>query len=223
MTIETSALIPVPLVVGVTGGSGSGKTTLARTLVDTLGPERATLLAQDAYYRDRSGLDEAERRRVNYDVPDAFDDDLFVAHLRALRAGGAVDPPRYCFATHSRTGRDATVVPGDVVIVEGLVLLHDATIRALFDFTIFVDAPTSVRLARRITRDTLERGRTEDSVMAQCRTTVLPAHAQYVEPTKAWADLVLVNVGQLSAVAEIAASVIRARLAERRQTGLVPR
>lgn len=224
MTLETSALAAAPLVVGVTGGSGSGKSALAARLSDAFGRDQVALLSEDAYYRDRSDLADEERARLDYDVPDAFDHELFVSHLRALRAGLAVAPPSYCFVTHRRTGVGAPTVPRALVIVEGILLLHDPAVRAALDLSVFVEAPDPVRLARRLRRDTTERGRTEASVLSQCRTSVLPAHAAYVEPTKRWADLVLVNVGDLSAVVEVAASLIRGRRARRAlETGtLVP-
>jgi len=203
-----------PFVVGVAGGSGSGKTALCRVVARALGPEQVSRLDHDAYYRDRRELAAAARAALNYNVPDALDTPLFLDHLRALRAGRAVCPPRYCFVTHRRIGADAAVEPRQVVLVEGVLLLHDPDIRRLLDLTFFLDVPDYVRLSRGIRRDT-EPGRSRRSVLAQFEATVGGAHARYVEPTKAFADVVLSNVARVDRVAEIATEVVRARLKRR--------
>ena len=205
-----------PFVIGVAGGSGSGKTALCRALAGALGPARVATLCHDAYYRDRSELPAAERAALNYDVPDALDTPLFLEHLRALRAGLPARPPRYCFSTHRRIGEDAVVEPRPVLLVEGILLLHDAEARRLLDVALFLDVPDGLRLARRIARDTSERGRTRRSVLSQFEATVRGAHAAYVAPTKAFADLVLSNIGRVDRVAELAAGVVREQLARRR-------
>ena len=205
-----------PFVVGVAGGSGSGKTALCRALAGALGLERVGILCYDAYYRDRSELPAAERAALNYDVPDALDTALFVEHLHALRGGSGVRPPRYCFVTHRRIGEDDAVAPRPILLIEGILLLHDPEVRRLLDLAVFLDVPDDVRLARRIARDTAERGRTRRSVLSQFEATVRGAHGAWVEPTKAVADLVLYNVGRVDRVAEVAAQVIRDQIARRR-------
>lgn len=209
-----------PFLVGLGGGSGSGKTSLARGIAAALGRERVAVLAHDAYYRDRSDLLPSERAYLNYDVPDALDQALFAAHLDALRRGQVVVPPRYDFVTHRRDGHGPPVEPREVVLVEGILLFHDPEVRQALDLRIFVDAPDAVRLARRIERDVAERGRSPESVIAQCRRTVLPAHARYVEPSRAAADLVLLNAGRIEAAIEVAAAVIQERLERRRALGM---
>jgi uridine kinase len=197
-----------PFVVGIGGGSGSGKSTLVRALASALGVERVATLCHDAYYRDRGPLPAAERATLNYDVPEALDTELFLAHLSALRAGRPVQPPRYCFSTHRRMGVEDAVEPRPVLLVEGILLLHDARVRAQLDLSIFLEVPDGARLARRLARDVSERGRTRRSVLSQYEATVRGAHAAFVEPTKAFADLVLLNVGRLDRLAEVAATVI---------------
>jgi uridine kinase len=206
-----------PFLVGIAGGSGSGKSTLAHALRASLGPERVAIVAHDGYYRDRGHLEPQARERLNYDVPEAFDAARFVADLRRLREGLAIDPPSYCFVTHRRLGHGPRIEPRDVVLVEGILLLHDPDVRAALDLTIFVDAPAAVRFARRMARDTGERGRTAESVIQQYATTVSVAHVEYVEPTKALADLVLLNSGPLAAVVEVASTVIRDHLRRRQE------
>jgi uridine kinase len=204
-----------PLLVGVAGGSGSGKSSLARSLVEGLGPERASVLAHDAYYQDRSALPPPARAAVNYDVPDAFDHALFLEHLEALRAWRPVRPPAYSFATHRRTGYGPPVAPRPIVVIEGILLLWEPAVRAALDLRIYLDAPERVRLERRLARDVAERGRSTDAVLTQFAATVRDAHRTYVEPTRAMADLVLGTAGRLEPIAEIAVAVILDRFARR--------
>jgi uridine kinase len=209
-----------PFLIGIAGGSGSGKTTLTHALVDTFGAERVSVLAHDAYYRDRSDLGEAERAALDFDVPEALDHERFLADLRCLRRAESVRPPRYCFRTHRRIGDGAPVEPRDIVIVEGILILHEPDVRAVFDLTIFLDAPGLLRLRRRVARDTIERGRTPASVVRQFTLSVAPAHVKYVEPTKHLADLVLSNTTRMEPLIEVAATLIRDRLARRGETSL---
>ena len=206
-----------PFTVGIAGGSGSGKSALSRALAGALGPARVGTLSYDAYYRDRSDLPAAERAALNYDVPEALDTELFLTHLAALRAGRPVQPPRYCFSTHRRIGVEEPVEPRPFMLVEGILLLHDPRARALLDLSIFLDVPDAVRLARRMARDVTERGRTRRSVLSQYEATVRGAHAHYVEPTKPLAHLVLLNVGRLDRLAEIAATIIQDHVARSRK------
>ena len=215
MTPRERPLDASPLLVGVAGGSGSGKSTLAHALVATLGPARATLLAHDAYYHDHAALAPQARATANYDIPEAFDQALFLEHLTALRAWRPVRPPAYCFVTHRRTGYTAPVAPRPIVVVEGILLLWEPAVRAALDLRIYLDAPERVRLERRLARDVAERGRTTDTVLGQFMTTVREAHRTYVEPTRAMADLVLSTTGRIEPIAEIAVAVVLDRFARR--------
>jgi uridine kinase len=209
-----------PFTVGIAGGSGSGKSALVRVLTGALGPDRVAALCHDAYYCDRGDLPAAERTTLNYDVPDALDGELFLTHLETLRAGRPVQPPRYCFSTHRRIGLGDVVEPRPILLIEGILLLHDPRARALLDLSIFLDVPDPLRLSRRMARDVTERGRTRRSVLSQYEATVRGAHAAYVEPTKAHADLVLLNTGRLDRLAEVAATVIEDHLTRRRPPGV---
>jgi uridine kinase len=217
-THEASGLTETPVLVGIAGGSGSGKSSLARALRTALGPSQVACLSHDAYYRDRGALPAAVRAGVDYDVPEAFDQDLFLAHLAALRAGVTIRPPQYSFETHCRIGDGEPVEPRAVVLVDGILLLWDPAVRAALDLSIFLDVPERLRLQRRVSRDISERGRTTAGVLAQFDATVRPAHAAYVEPTRALADLVLGNLGRLEPLAEIASALILDRLARRART-----
>jgi uridine kinase len=210
-----------PLVIGVVGGSGSGKTTVARAIYDSLGGD-AVFIDQDAYYCDLGHLDLEERKRVNFDHPDAFDTELLVAQLGALAAGEAVEKPTYDYVAHTRAERTVRVEPRDVILVEGILLFADARLRALFDIKVFVDVESDVRFIRRLVRDTAERGRSLDTVVQQYLTTVRPMHLEFVEPTKRWADVILPEGGHNRIGVEMLQARVEAEIARRRKAAESP-
>lgn len=176
--------------VGVAGGSGSGKSTLVARLAERFREVGVCIVRQDDYYRDRSDLTLEERAALNYDHPDAVESGLLVEHVRLLKSGRRVSCPRYDFATRSRVG-ERPLKPGRLTIVEGILVLCWPTLRDLMDVRVFVDAPASLRLERRINRDVRERGRTEESVRRQFSETVQPMHEEFVEPGRQYAGWVI--------------------------------
>ena len=178
-----------PLVIGIAGCSGSGKTTLARELATQL---NATLFPLDLYYRDLSQFPLDTRHKKNFDHPDSLESELIVEHVRGLALGQAINRPVYDFKTHSRVaGAFETVEPASVVIVEGILALHFADLVPLYGFSIYVNAPDEVCLARRIYRDMRERGRTEESVREQFAATAKPMADLYVVPSAARATMLV--------------------------------
>lgn len=163
---------------------------MGRALAAALG-EEATLLPADVYYRDLSHIDVSARARMNFDHPDTIEHELLVEHLAALRRGEAVDRPMYDFVRHTRSPEVERIEPGRLLIVEGLFVLHWEPVRALLDLAVFIDAPDSVCLARRIRRDVAERGRTESSVIEQFARTVRPMAEAYIRPSKVHAEILL--------------------------------
>jgi uridine kinase len=192
-------------IVGVAGGSGAGKTTLVRALVDRLG---GCILDLDSYYIDRAGIAVGDRGRLNYDDPAAIDVELLREHLDLLAHGRPIAKPVYSFDTHTRVGT-RLMTAGRLVIVEGLFTWWWELIRQHLVLKLFVDAPADVRLVRRIRRDVAERGRTMEQVVQQYLATVRPMHERYVEPCRAFADVVIGNDGGSEAAAERAARVVR--------------
>lgn len=202
------------LTVGIAGGTGSGKTTLATRLSGVLGPVNVTVIPHDYYYRNHPELVLEQRSRLNYDEPEAFETNLLVTHLMALAEGKTIEAPTYDFSVHARSARKVVLVPKPVIIVEGILVLAIPELRDQFDLKVFVDTPADVRLARRITRDVAERGRTVDSVCTQYLTTVRPMHERHVEPSKHFADIIVPQGGNNPAVIDLMASRLR-EVAER--------
>ena len=182
------------IIIGIAGGTGSGKTTLTRHLKDHFGPE-VTVIGHDSYYRRQEGKTYEERALQNYDHPDAFETDLLVRHLQELREGRSVQCPVYSYVDHNRTDQTAEVFPTKVLIVEGILIFAEPALRELMDIKIFVDTDADVRILRRLLRDVKERGRSLDSVVTQYLTTVKPMHEQFVQPSRQYADIVVLAGG----------------------------
>lgn len=168
---------------------------MVREVVKRLDDTPASVIHHDAYYRDLAHLPPEERVRVNFDHPDALETELLVEHLEALRSGEAVDVPTYDFSTHTRARATERVEPAPVVVVDGILVLADARLRALMHLKVYVDTAADVRLLRRLRRDTVERGRTPQSVLEQYEASVRPMHLEFVEPSKRHADLVVPEGG----------------------------
>ena len=192
-------------IIGIAGGTGSGKTTLARALVRELGPARCAFLEHDSYYRDLARMSLPARSLLNFDHPDALDNELLARHLETLREGRAVDVPVYDFTRHTRLPDVEHVAPRPVVVVDGILLFAVPRLRTCFDLRIFVEAPADLRFIRRLRRDLSERGREVDGVCQQYVASVRPMHEQLVEPSRRHADLV---VSGTNAVTEAVREVV---------------
>jgi uridine kinase len=192
------------VVIGIAGGSGSGKTTIAAAVASSLAG--VTVIQHDSYYRHRPELEFAERAAVNYDHPDSLETELLIEHLQLLRRGESVEVPTYDFTAHLRSDRTLPAEPGQVIVVEGILVLADANLRTHLDLKIYVDTDADLRLARRIQRDIDERGRSLPSVLNQYFATVRPMHLEFIEPSKRYADLIVpegYNPKALSTVTEM--------------------
>ena len=198
-------------VVGVAGGSGSGKTTFAKNLKEALG-ENAEMLTCDNYYYANDGLTHEQRAALNFDSPDAIEFSLMSEHLAALREGRSVESPVYDFTEHTRLDETVTLQARPVIIVEGILVLSRPELRELMDLKIFVDTDADERILRRAKRDMEERRRTFDDIMEQYLTTVKPMHYEHVEPSRAFADMVL-NGGKNPIVLDMVKSRIELFLA----------
>ncbi len=184
-----------PIIIGVAGGSGSGKTTVVREIVRDLGPDHVSVVQHDWYYYDRSDVPPDRRVDINYDHPDALETPLLVQHLQALRQGRAAHVPRYDFTRHARLPETVTVEPRKVIIVEGILILAEESLRKLMDIKVFVDTDSDISFIRRLRRDMEERGRSLESVIQQYLRTVRPMHLEFVEPSKRHAHVIIPEGG----------------------------
>jgi uridine kinase len=184
-----------PVVIGVTGGSGSGKTSVTKAIYDSFKGHSILILEQDYYYKDQSDVPFNERLKTNYDHPLAFDNDLMIEHIEKLLRFEPIEKPVYDYSIHTRSNDIIPVVPKDVIILEGILVLEDVRLRNLMDIKLFVDTDADLRIIRRMQRDIKDRGRTLDSVIDQYVNVVRPMHNQFIEPTKHYADLIIPEGG----------------------------
>ena len=174
-------------IIGIAGGTGSGKTTVVRKIIEALPPGCVSVIPQDSYYNDNTHLAMEDRRKINFDHPDAFDWNLLTEHIQKLRQGEAIEQPTYSYLVCNRLEETIHVEPCEVVIIEGIMALWKKELRELMDLKIFVDADPDERLIRVIQRDTLERGRTAQMVIDRYLKVLKPMHEEFIEPTKRYA------------------------------------
>ena len=202
-----------PLVIGLAGGTGSGKTTVSAAVARAAGAERVVTLPQDAYYHALPDLPFEARQRTNYDEPSAFDTELLVEQIDTLLRGEPIEQPVYDFAQYDRSSETIKLEPAPVMVVEGVLVLHEPTLRERFSLSIFVDAPPDERFIRRLERDVRERGRSAQSVIDQYRRSVKPMHDLFVEPTKAHADLIIPEGGKNKVALEVLSTFVKSFVA----------
>lgn len=195
-----------PFIIGIAGGTGSGKSTFTNRLKHIF-KDQVTVLYYDNYYRAHNELPFEERKKINYDHPDAFETDLLLEHLKMLKAGKSIECPVYDYTQHNRSDEVTVVNPSNIILLEGILVLADERLRDQMDIKIFVEADADERILRRVVRDVKERGRDIDNIVDQYLTTVKPMHYLYVEPTKMYADLVI-NSGMNDMALDVMATKI---------------
>src|SRR5919199_3350535 len=204
------------MIIGICGGTGSGKTTVANRILQAVGAHDVAFIQQDSYYRDLDKMPLDLRREVNFDHPDAIDNDLLVAHVRALKSGETVELPVYDFKNHVRRKETLRLEPKLITILEGILIFAEPRLLDAMDVKVFVDTPDDIRFIRRLRRDIVERGRTMDSVIEQYLASVRPMHQQFVEPSKRFADVIIPEGGHNRVSIDLLSGKIRERLAEER-------
>ncbi len=186
-----------PLIIGIAGGSASGKTSISKCIQEEFSDmSRVLVIRQDDYYKDQSDKPMCERVKTNYDHPDAFDNDLLVEQVHSLCSGKSILKPTYDYVNHTRSKVTEECNPCDVLILEGLFVLQDESLRNLLDIKVFVDTDADIRFIRRLNRDVEERGRTMESVVNQYMSTVRPMHESFIEPSKRFADIIIPEGGE---------------------------
>ena len=200
------------LIIGIAGGTGSGKTTVVQQIMNELPETEVGIISQDSYYKETNGMTYEERCNINFDHPRAIDFELLVQHLKELKKGKAIDQPVYSFVTHNRTDDTVTTHPRKVMIVEGILILTNQELREMFDIKVFVHADSDERLIRRLKRDIAERGRDMEEVLNRYQTTLKPMHQQFIEPTKAFADIIIPNDKYNTVAIDVVRAVINQRL-----------
>lgn len=199
------------IVIGVAGGTASGKTTVASRIKDKFKNE-VELLCHDCYYKAHDDMPFEERAKINYDHPQAFETERYIADIKALKEGKTIERPVYDYSIHNRAKETVTVESKRVIIVEGILIFENEELRNLMDIKIFVDTDADIRLMRRIMRDVQERGRNLESVIKQYSTTVKPMHDQFVEPSKRYADIIIPRGGRNDVALTMVFNRIRAIL-----------
>ena len=187
------------VLVGIAGASGSGKTSLAHKIKKRLRSSDVIHMLSDHYYKDSSHLSMAQRNKRNYDHPDAIDFPMLIAHLKKLQKGHTIDQPVYDFSVHNRTVETVTVGPARVVLLDGILIFSVPELRELLDLKIYIETPLDMCFIRRLRRDVRKRGRTVESVIEQYLSTVRPMFMQFVDPSKAYADLIIAGEGSMDA------------------------
>lgn len=200
------------LIIGIAGGTGSGKTTVVQQIMNKLPDTEVGVISQDSYYKKTDHLSYDERALINFDHPRAIDFDLLVSDLKALKEGKTIQQPVYSFVTHNRTEDSISTHPRKVIIVEGILILANPELRDLFNIKIYVHADADERLIRRLKRDIAERGRDMEEVLNRYQQTLKPMHEQFIEPTKAFADIIIPNNNYNTVAIDMLRSVINQKI-----------
>lgn len=200
------------MIIGICGGTGSGKTTVAKRILETVSNEQVAFLQHDSYYRNLGDMPLELRHAINFDHPDALDNELFINHVKALRAGETIEMPVYDFATHQRKNITIRIDPTPILIIEGILIFVDPSLRELMDIKIFVDTAGDLRFIRRLQRDVQERGRAVEMIIRQYLDTVRPMHEQFVEPSKRYADVIIPEGGYNEVGIDLISGKIRNQL-----------
>ena len=178
-------------IIGITGGTGSGKTTIVNEVINLFDASEICLLSSDSYYKNNASLDFNQRDKLNYDIPEAIDFDLLNKHIDLLKLDININVPNYCFTTHLRLEKTTVVEPKKILIIEGILILKNKTLRDSINYSVFLDCPRDVRFQRRLDRDIKERGRNYNDVINLFETRLDIMHSEFVEPHKKFCDLIL--------------------------------
>lgn len=198
------------IIIGISGPSASGKSLLANTIVNELGSDQVVVISEDSYYKDLGDMPFEERAKINYDHPNSLDHDLLEKHLKKLQQGKSIEVPRYDHTKHKRLKETKQVGQHRIIVLEGILLFVEQSLRELMDIRIFMDTPLDICLIRRLRRDIIERDRSLESILEQYQKTVRPMYMQFIEPSKRYADIIVPRGGEN----RIAIDMIQAKMRE---------
>lgn len=203
-----------PLIIAISGASGSGKSLFTKNLLKEFSEKGkpVQILREDHYYRAQDHLTMSEREKTNYDHPKAFEHELLVSHLQALKNWQSIEYPHYCYKTHTRLEQTETLKSAPVIIIEGIMLLANEALQHMYDIKIFVDTPLDICLLRRMKRDIAERGRSIESVANQYESTVKPMYHQFIAPSRFTADVIVTQGGENKIALDVIKSHIQQSL-----------
>lgn len=204
-----------PLLIGIAGGTGSGKTLVAQRILSEIGSERIAIIEQDSYYRNFADILETDDGIKNFDHPDSFDMELMRSNICSLMEGHPTEIPVYDYSNHTRSKIYRTIENNHVIILEGILTLFNQEIRSLMDIKVYIDTDADLRFIRRLKKDISERDRTVDSIVQQYEKTVRPMHIRFVEPTKAFADVIIPGGGQNEVALDLLKTKVRTLLEAR--------
>ncbi len=197
------------IIIGIAGGTGSGKTTVVNKIASRFSADEVAILSQDSYYKDNRHLSLEERRLLNFDHPESIEFSLLNKHIEQLKNGNSIEEPEYSYLTCTRSEKTKTICPKPVLIVEGILVLCNSSLRKLMDIKVFVDCDSDVRLSRVIQRDIIERGRDVQDTLKRYEETVRPSHLQFIEPTKRFADIIVPEGGSNEVAIRILTNFIK--------------
>lgn len=200
-------------VIGIAGGSGSGKSTFANRIADYF-PNDVALIHCDNYYLAHDDISFEKRKEINYDTPSAFEFSLMAQQIESLKKMQDIISPVYDFTRHTRSDQTLLIKAKPIILIDGILIFYEPILRKLMDIKIYVETDADERILRRVRRDVLERGRNIEDIIHQYLTTVKPMHNAYVEPTKAYADII-VNGGMNDVAFDMVIAKIKQILSDR--------
>ena len=179
------------LLIGICGGSASGKSSISKYILNYFGREKCEIIEVDSYYNDLSHMNLKEREKNNFDHPDAFDFNLMYNQLTELKKNKPILIPIYDYKTHTRKKDFKRISSQKIILLEGILTFHNKMVRELLDMKIFVNTSEKIRMERRIKRDMRSRKRTYESIIFQFKSTVIPMHNKFIQPTEQYADFII--------------------------------
>jgi uridine kinase len=183
-----------PFIIGIAGGSGSGKTFFLKCFLEHFTNNEVCLVSQDDYYIPVAHNMTAEENKLyNFDLPATIDHKHFEDDIEKLMNGEVILKKEYTFNNPNIVPKMLEIKPAPIMIVEGLFIFHFKKIAEVLDLKIFIEADDDVALQRRLKRDLLERGYSNEDALYKWINHVVPAYEEYLLPYRETCDKVIIN------------------------------